>query len=118
MLIAVIETEEAGELRLEQRDGPYEYWLSSDGVQLVLQDGMLHGTRGFGQGLLASDLSEPLARLQSLQEGPSDRFHTYLNGNDEAVTRTYRCEFRQTRSITISVPGGEIPTASVPRKLQ
>lgn len=97
-------------LRLERRDGAFDYWISSDGVHLVLEDGMLHSTRGLGEGLLASDLSEPLARLTALSEGPSDRFHTYLNGNDEAVTRTYRCDIRKTREITIPVPGGEIAT--------
>lgn len=108
--IGFVDAGASANLRLERRDGPFEYWLSADGVHLVLEDGMLHSTRGLGEGLLASELSEPLRRLQTLQEGPSDRFHTYLNGNDEAVTRTYRCDFRQTREITIAVVGGEIPT--------
>ena len=45
-----------------------------------------------------------------MSEGRSDRFHTYLNGNDEAVTRTYRCDIRKTREITIPVVGGEVAT--------
>ncbi|MEL7257828.1 MAG: YjbF family lipoprotein, partial [Pseudomonadota bacterium] len=69
----------------------FEYWLSPEGAQVILQDGMLHGLRGFGEGLLASELTEPLALVRGLRPGVSDRFHTFLDGNDRAVTRTYRC---------------------------
>lgn len=108
--VALIDREVASDILLEQRTGAFEYWLTSDGVHLILQDGMLQGTRGLGDGLLASDLSEPLARVRGLQEGPSDRFHTYLNGEDQTVTRTYRCDIRRTRDITIEVTGGSVAT--------
>ena len=110
MQIAFVNEDRASDLLLERRDGEFEYWLSSDGVQLVMQRGMLHSTRGLGEGLLASELSEPLARVQSLEPGPSYRFHTYLTGNDEAITRTYLCEFRQTRDISIPISGVQSQT--------
>ena len=101
--IAFIDSGLAGTLLLERRKGPYEYWLSPDGGQLILQNGILHGTRGFGEGLLSSELSEPIARVRGLREGPSDRFQTYLDGNDRAVTRTYRCliEVAGPRAVTL-----------------
>jgi len=108
--VAFVETNVSTTLLLERENGPFQYWLSVDGTHVILEDGMLHGTRGIGEGLLASDLSEPLSRLKSLQEGPSTRFHTHLTGNDEAVTRTFECEIRRTREITLSVVGGEVPT--------
>lgn len=108
--IALVADERAGDLLLERRNGAFEYWLSSDGVQLVLQHGVIHSTRGLGEGLMASELSEPLARIRNLEDGPSDRFHTYLNGNDEAVTRTYRCDIRRTRDIAITISGQQIQT--------
>ncbi|MEM6311041.1 MAG: YjbF family lipoprotein, partial [Pseudomonadota bacterium] len=89
--VGFIDTETSGNVLLERQDGAFAYWLSPDGGQIVLQDGMLHSVRGFGEGLLASELSEPLALVRGLQSGWSDRFHTYLDGNDFAVTRTYRC---------------------------
>lgn len=97
------ETGLSGNVLLEERDGPFEYWLSPDGAQLILQDGMLHGTRGFGEGLLASELSQPLALVRGLQDGWSDRFQTYLDGNDRARTRTYRCRIdnRGAREINL-----------------
>lgn len=91
--IGFVERQEGGTLLLERRDGDFDYWLSPDGVQIILQNGMLHGTRGLGEGLLASELSEPLSHVRGLTPGYSDRFHTYLDGNDQAETRTYRCLF-------------------------
>ena len=108
--VALVNDDRASDLLLEQRNGPYEYWLSADGVHLILENGVIHGTRGLGEGLLASELSEPLARIQSLEPGPSVRFHTYLNGDDQAVTRTYRCDFRRTREITIPISGMVVDT--------
>ena len=89
--VAFVEQDRSADILLERSDGPFNYWLSADGTHIILQDGMLHSTRGLGEGLLASDLTEPLARVRGLNPGPSDRFHTYLDGNDRAVTRTYRC---------------------------
>lgn len=89
--VAFVDQERTGTVLLEDATGDFHYWLSADGAQLILQSGMLHGTRGLGEGLLASDISEPLALIRGLRAGVSDRFHTYLDGNDRAVTRTYRC---------------------------
>lgn len=89
--VGFVDREVSSNLLLERRDGAFAYWLSSDGAHIVLQDGMLHGTRGLGEGLLASELTEPLALVLARREGSSDRFHTYLDGNDLAITRTYRC---------------------------
>ncbi|MEM8654388.1 MAG: YjbF family lipoprotein [Pseudomonadota bacterium] len=103
--IAIIDQEVNGTLLLERQDGDFAYWLSPDGAQLILQRGVLHGTRGLGEGLLASDLSEPLALLQALQSGWSDRFHTYLDGNDVAITRTYRCRIDNEGPADITING-------------
>jgi len=89
--VGFVDRETSGNVLLERQEGGFAYWLSPDGAQIILQDGMLHGTRGLGEGLLASELSQPLAMVRGLQSGWSDRFHTYLDGNDRAITRTYRC---------------------------
>ncbi|WP_299734076.1 YjbF family lipoprotein [uncultured Tateyamaria sp.] len=89
--VAFVEKDLSADILLERSVGAFDYWLSADGTQIIMQDGMLHSTRGIGEGLLASDLSEPLARVRGLSPGTSDRFHTYLDGNDRAVSRTYRC---------------------------
>ena len=108
--VGFVDTETSGNVLLERQDGPFAYWLSPEGAHIVLQDGMLHSVRGFGEGLLASDLSEPLALVRGLQSGWSDRFHTYLDGNDFAVTRTYRCRIDNRGPREINLFG--TPTAT------
>lgn len=91
--IGFVETESNGTLLLERQDGEMAYWLSADGAQVILQSGVLHGTRGLGAGLLASELSQPVAMIKGLRSGTAERFHTFLDGSDRAVPRTYACIF-------------------------
>lgn len=95
---------------LERRNGPFTYWLTSQGGHIILQSGMLHSSRGFGEGLLASELSEPLAMIRGLRDGTSDRLHTYLDGNDRAMTRTYRCVFRNDGPAQVELATGIVQT--------
>lgn len=97
-------------LLLERTNGDFAYWLSADGGHIVLQSGMLHSTRGLGEGLLASDLSEPLAMVRFLRGGWSDRLHTNLDGNDRAVTRTYRCLIENEGQKQIQLGSGLVST--------
>jgi len=98
-------TERAGVMLLEgTRDG-VDTWLSADGGTLIMQRGMLRGSRGFGQGLLSSDIPEALEFVFSGQEGTAHRFHTYLNGNDETATRTYICHI-ENRGPRVTTIGG------------
>lgn len=108
--VGFIEQDTSGALLLERTKGDFSFWLSSDGAQLIFQGGILHGTRGFGEGLLASELSQPLARIRSLQGGQSDRFHTYLDGNDKAVTRTYRCLIENAGPRDLALGTGQVST--------
>lgn len=102
-----------GNVLLERRDGPHEFWLTPDGAHIILQDGMLHGTRGLGEGLLAAELSEPLAHVRGLEPGYSDRFHTYLDGNDRAITRTYRCLFTRGKEGEVTLTSGVVQTVQM-----
>ncbi|MFD2741762.1 YjbF family lipoprotein [Sulfitobacter aestuarii] len=108
--VGFIDKEVSTTLLLEQRRNGIETWLSPEGAALVLERGMLHGTRGFGTGLLASELSEPLALVLARQGGRSDRLMTYLDGNDRAVTRTFRCVLSSRGARQLSLQGRVIPT--------
>ncbi|MFC5739247.1 YjbF family lipoprotein [Sinirhodobacter huangdaonensis] len=66
-------------------------WISADGAQLLLQDGILVGTRGFGADVMASDVSESAALIHSLRSGTTTRVMTLLDGDDHAVSRALRC---------------------------
>jgi len=108
--VAFLDQDTNGNLLLERRDGDFTYWLSPDGAHIVLQAGMLHSTRGLGEGLLASELSEPLALVRTTRSGVSDRFHTYLDGNDFAITRTYRCDIENQGPRQIDLLGQQTAT--------
>ena len=101
--VAFIEKELSTTFLLESRNGDFETWLSPSGASLTYEQGMLHSTRGFGTGLLASDLSDPLALVLSGRNGVSDRLMTYLDGNDFAVIETFRCQvaIEGTRNLTL-----------------
>lgn len=82
----------AGKLILEQQDGDFARYLSADLGGIVLQNGMLHSIYGFGEPLVGAELSQPLALVLAGRPGQADRFHTYVDGEDQTVRRTYRCE--------------------------
>ena len=100
-----------GTLLLEHRARGVSHWLSPDGAALTLQDGMLIGTRGFGEGLLTSDPSASLALVRARRAGTADRFHTYLTGDDRAETRTFRCVIHSDGPRQITLASG--PTATI-----
>lgn len=110
MQVGFIEQDTSGAVLLERTKGDFGFWLSPDGAQLIFEGGILHGTRGFGEGLLGSELSQPLSLVRSLQGGQSDRFHTYLDGNDKAVTRTYRCVIENAGSRDVALGSRQVET--------
>lgn len=100
----------AGKLILEQQDGAYARYLSADLGGIVLQNGMLHSIYGFGEPLVGADLSQPLALVLSGRAGQADRFHTYVDGEDRAVSRTYRCEIAVQGARTVDLTTGPVAT--------
>lgn len=103
--VATLKEGLSGVVLLESRRDGVDTWLSRDGASLIMRQGMLVGTRGFGGGLTASDIDQPMAMIFGGQQGASDRFMTFLNGNDEVNTRTYRCEIKNRGAREISVGG-------------
>ena len=82
----------SGVLLLEaERDG-VQTWLAADGASITLEDGMLTSAKGFGSGLTASDVHQSAALIRARRGGQVERFHSFLNGNDEVRLRAFRCE--------------------------
>ena len=57
-----------------------------------MQHGLIHSTYSFGEPLIGADLSQLLALLLAGQAGVSDWSHTYVDGEDRAISRSYRCD--------------------------
>jgi hypothetical protein len=99
-----------GTLLMELRAGETTHWLSADGAALILEQGLLSGTRGFGEGLLASDTTQSARLVRAQVSGRADRFHTYLTGDDTARTRSFRCDVTRGEVRAVDLAGGPVAT--------
>ncbi len=108
--VRVTETGVRGGFLREAKRGNIESWLGNDGVSLTFDRGVLHGTRGIGAGLLASDVSQVANAVLAGRSGEVQRIHTYLNGNDQAVSRAYSCTITNQGSETIDLDTGATST--------
>ncbi len=108
--VAFLESDRAGVMLLENdRDG-VRTWLSTDGATLLTRDGMIVGSRGFGGGMMASDVSRSLNAVLGGQTGEVTRFHSFLTGDDRIVTRSYQCVVEDRGNRTITIQGRLVPT--------
>lgn len=94
----------------ESQRGNIESWLGNDGVSLTFDRGVLHGTRGVGAGLLSSDVSASARAVLAGRTGQVERIHTFLNGNDEAVSRAYSCRITNEGRESIQLDIGAVST--------
>ncbi len=68
-----------------------ETWISADNISLAVDHGMVVGTRGFGGDLLSSDVSQSIEIVLNGQTGHTQRFHNFLDGNNQSKTRSFAC---------------------------
>jgi hypothetical protein len=111
LLVVTIESsKQGGRLLLENSVNDVETWLSADMSALMIQNGIIRGTRGVGSELFASDISEPMNLILSGNTGYSDRFTSNLEGDDRIRTRTYRCLVETKGSDMINLEIGRVAT--------
>lgn len=110
MRIFLVEYDTGSLIHLDSSRQGVQTWVMPDGATLMTQDQFIVGTRGLGIGLLSADISEPLAMVKSGQQGVTDRFHTYLTGNDDTVTRTYRCQIVLQGTQDVVLTTGSVET--------
>tara|TARA_R110000782_G_scaffold16205_2_gene46727 strand:- start:226 stop:933 length:708 start_codon:yes stop_codon:yes gene_type:complete len=110
MIVTVESRSQSGRLLREAQVNGVETWVSSDLTAVILENGMLQGTRGLGSELFAAELSEPMALILSGRTGYSSRLHSNLKGDDRIVTRTFNCLVEVSGTGTIALEIGTIPT--------
>lgn len=103
----------SGVMLLETSRAGTETWLTADGATITLQGGLLTSAKGFGSGLAASDIRQSLALLQAGRAGEVERFHSFLNGNDEIELHAYRCVITAEGREQIFVQGLAIPVSKM-----
>lgn len=111
--VGLLDAGTAGNMLLEARNGAFEHYLSPNAATITLNNGMLHGTLGLGEGLMATDVSEPLSAILRGQSGTTDRIHTYLSGDDRTDSRTYRCVITNRGPQTLTFLGQSVATRLV-----
>jgi hypothetical protein len=82
----------AGVMLFETERENVQTWLSADGATITLEQGFLTSAEGFGSGLMASDVTQSRRVVLASQGGSVERFHSFLNGNDQIELHAYRCE--------------------------
>lgn len=106
--VRIVETGIRGGFLRESSANGIETWLGSDGVSLSFDRGVLHGTRGVGAGMLSSDVSSSARAIMAGRSGDVERIHTFLNGNNIAVSRAYACRITNEGSERIQLDIGTI----------
>ncbi|WP_281982813.1 YjbF family lipoprotein [Thalassorhabdomicrobium marinisediminis] len=101
-------------VRLNARDG-VETYIGPFGEGMILQDGLLRGTRGMGEGLQAVDHAASRALILSGSTGRALRFHSYLSGNTSRHLRSFVCDVAPQGREAVTV-GGQNHAASVMRE--
>lgn len=74
------------------KTGEHTTWRGLDGSALVTQNGLVTATFGLGFDLISADVSDTWSRLRRTRPGEATRIHRYLDGENQVVTRAFRCE--------------------------
>lgn len=98
------------------RRNDVESWISASNVSLDFKSGLLIGSRGLGGDLMSADVTQPIAMILAGQEGFSKRFHSYLNGEDQIVTRSYVCEIKSRGARDVDLGKAIVSTRLIQEK--
>ena len=88
-------------------------WLSGEGATLKTRDGFVVGTRGFFEGLQAARIDAVAELVLSERAGYADRFHSYLDGNNNTSIRSYRCEVTPTGNDVVTIKGQSVTARKI-----
>ncbi|WP_170786296.1 YjbF family lipoprotein [Ruegeria lacuscaerulensis] len=100
----------SGVMLLEVTRDDVQTWLTADGATITLEQGFLTSTKGFGSGMTGSDIRHSAGLILSRQEGRAERFHSFLNGNDEIELHAYDCRITALGPDTIVQQGNPVAT--------
>lgn len=89
--VLFIGTQSVSRLLLSHENHDVLTWLSLEGASLKTRNGFIVGSRGFVEGLQAAHIEEVKRLVLAETAGHANRFHTYLDGNNDITTRSYRC---------------------------
>lgn len=94
MQISIVSTNLSGGLLREDVSNGIETWISADDAALILDGGVIAGTRGFGAGLMASNVSASRKLILAKSNGTATRLHSFIDGDDRTRTDRYSCQIK------------------------
>jgi len=103
--VVFLRTQSVSRLLLSHENQGVLTWLSIEGASLKTRNGFIVGSRGFIEGLQAARVDEVQRLVRAEAPGTANRFHTYLDGNNEITTRSYRCVITPGGMETLTLMG-------------
>lgn len=99
--VSIISREATGLIGLGGRNGSIETWFSPEGLSFSFDEGLLVGTRGFGDDLMGADVSGAISSFNG--GGNHLRIQDFLNGLGQIERRSFRCETVATKREEITI---------------
>jgi hypothetical protein len=103
----------SGVMLLETERAGVQTWLTADGATITLQRGFLTSAKGFGSGLAGSDVQQSADLVLAARDGTVERFHSFLNGNDQIELHAYKCQVASQGGEDIFLRGAPVSTRKV-----
>lgn len=100
----------SGVMLLEVERNGVQTWLTADGATITLEQGFLTTTKGFGAGLAGSDIRQSADLILGGGDGRVERFHSFLNGNDEIELHAYICQITALGPEEVLLHGARVAT--------
>lgn len=98
--LAVLDTERNG----------VQTWLAEGGQSFALQDGFLRNTRGFGDDLMSSDISQTIAAVLGQRTETVTRHMAFIGPETQLVKREFNCQVDRRGAATVTIDGAGIAT--------
>lgn len=103
-LFAVVASDAIATTQLVGDNGHRRTWAAMDGVSVTLDRGVIVATRGLGDDIMGSDVSEVVHALRQ-RGGSATRLVDFLDGNDQIVRRAYICDISAGADETVTIIG-------------
>jgi hypothetical protein len=95
------------------RNGAMRTFVSPDNRALVLRDGLLAASRGFGRDLMSSDTGESATLIAARQAGTAKRVQYYLDGDGRERPLPMECSITPGAPVTQSAGGASLTVTPV-----
>ncbi|UWQ01870.1 YjbF family lipoprotein [Aliiroseovarius crassostreae] len=89
-----------------QSNAGADTWMSAGKLAIVFKDGMIIGTRGFGDDLMASDLGRARSAIKARGQARYSRTYEHLNGLGQTTRFKAQCDLSVEKHMRVAV--GEI----------